>query len=274
MARLAGIQAEEGSRRETGEDSEDQREATIPVDATVLGAREGSTDEILTQLLMAYVGADVSRDRRLLESATRMWNGERVAVFGERGSSPEDLVGILVRQPSFFGRRIENLGELLLGSKPPQADVMQWSLKLALDPGQFHKARNAWVLRAMASDDMGKPRRKSDLQIVNGIYVDGLGRMPRGQESADALKLMAEVGDRELALGLVVAGILGRGRPRPEPPQEAAAVTLVRAAFRGTLARSPRKEEAAAAGRLLADVSGDTVVLRRLLLGSSEYLWY
>ena len=229
--------------------------------------------DTVARVLHALLGLDAKSDRSLVRAATRMWSGERVAVFGERGENAEDLIEIVTRQPSFLRRRLEILGHLLFGANPERKEVNRYAFTLAAAPAQFSSVREAWAEKALTVGAPGAYRPKTDIQLVNGLYVDALKRRPTSKERAEALQLLTDVGDRDIAQAILAAGIVARGKP-PVKPDPGSAEAHVRTVFRWIFARSPRADELTAGERLTMDAGAPASSLIRSLLASGEYRWF
>ena len=202
------------------------------------------------------------KDARLTADALAMWSGKRVAVFGDRGSGPEDLIRIVMRQPRFYQRALRRAVQRILGRDPGLDAINSRVFDLVADPAAYARNLEAWMREALAAD--AGTRSPSDIQLVNALYVDALGRVPTVEERVEALRILTGLGDRDLARA-ILASLLTREAP-PSAPVGAQAALWIGATYRRVLARLPTPAELEAASAILA--SGDDgarSVLRTLL---------
>lgn len=223
------------------------------------------------RVLRAALDVDPGRDPRLWEDAASMWQGRRVAVFGDRGRSPRDLLKILAAQPAFYRTRLVLLSRMLRGRPPTSREVTRWSLRLAADPDRFHVLLARWG----GQEDTKEPGSRSmdALQLVRALYVDALDRPPSLVELLRGVAAQQALGDPVVGQGVLAACVGRLARDAAwVPPAERAAVA--QEAFRKTYGRDPGQEELERATELLDAAEGGRGALYRALLADPGYRSY
>lgn len=237
-----------------------------------LRARAPDPRELARRALQALLGPAAAADASLVENAGRMAAGERVAIFGERGASREEMVEICLRQPGFYRRQVEVEGRRCLGRSLTRDEASKATFRLAAAPGALREMQKEWLLSEESVKALETPRRKDDDRYLAGLLLDGFGRVPAPEEVARLRAFVAALDGSEPLRG-VVAGLVGRSPSLAAPPKAADAAAFVEDSFRRILARAPAPAELDAFTRALAAGSLPRHVVAALL-ASPEYDLY
>ena len=131
-------------------------------------------------LLRMYLPAPQCDDADLRTAAEHMLRGERVALFGERGASAEDLLNILARQPGFFRRLVEGEARRCLGAALDADGTRRAIFRVAQDPRALAALQLEWLSPEQRSK--AAARNMAPDQLVAAAIVHGLARLPRPGE--------------------------------------------------------------------------------------------
>lgn len=165
-------------------------------------------------LLRMYLPAPQCDDADLRIAAARMLGGERVALFGDRGASSSDLLGILARQPGFFRRLVESEARRCLGSSLDADSTRKAIFRVAADPSALAALRREWISSPLRKNSA--VRVMSAEQAAASTIVYGLERLPATGEAA---KLASEL---HAIAGEGSATLLALLLPLHVPPDETA----------------------------------------------------
>lgn len=234
-----------------------------------------SADAFARRTLLVFIGEQALQDEDLLRNAVRMVGGERVPVFGERGSSREDFLEIISQQAAFFRWQIRYEAIRYLGPdfKLTPRELTRGAMRLAMSPANFKTLRRGWLLGADYKKLMEAPRTKDTGQFVRGLVVDAFNRQPQPTEEGRMRRIAADLsqpaGMRSLLAALVArSSDLYLDAPASKKPEH-----WVADQFRRLLGRGPTTTEAAAFTATAARPGGHRAVVAALLQ-SPEYLVY
>lgn len=238
------------------------------LDSDALRVASSDDPTYVRTVIGEVLGPTAARDAGFVEKSVKMVQGQRVALFGERGESREEFVDIVLRQPTFYKRLAHREALRFLGKELTRRELARASIRLAASPESFQQLRQRWLV---PSEDapLRAPRPLSEGQFLRSVYVDALGRLP-GPDEMQRL--------HEVARGLpgpgsrtAIAGLLCRSPrlqvPAVDDPQKAA---WVADRFRLMLGRHPTGAEFTAC--TAADVSPRDVL--RYLFSRPEYQSY
>ncbi|MEE2711958.1 MAG: FHA domain-containing protein [Planctomycetota bacterium] len=234
-----------------------------------------SAEAFARRTLLVFIGEQALLDEDLLRNAIRMVGGERVPVFGERGTSREDFIEIISQQAAFFRWQIRYESARYLGHdfKLTARQLTRGAMRLAMSPENFKTMRRGWLLGADYKSQMEAPRTKDSGQLVRGLIVDAFNRQPTAVEEGRLRRIAADLsvpnGMRSLLAALVArASDLYLDAPASKKPAQ-----WVADQFRRLLGRGPTPAEAKTFAEVAASPGGHRAVLAALLQ-SPEYLVY
>ncbi len=111
--------------------------------ALAKGVRPSPTSD---QVLDAFLGP-AAVDQVVREAARKIYARERAPLFGQRPKNADELLQILVKQPSFFRYQLGQEHRRLTGRDLPAADLSRLILGLASKPEHWVEIRAEWLTR-------------------------------------------------------------------------------------------------------------------------------
>ncbi len=231
-------------------------------------------DTFASVVLEQLLGINVQRDRALLAAGRRMYDGERVTLFGEEGDSQSDLVAIVMRQPGFLPRLVARQHARIVGREAGKADVIAGAARLAARPADFPALVRDWVLSPAYAARLATLRPKTDAQFIRGLFVDLTGSRPTREEVQrlrGALSVMADAAPLRAVIARALIedrafALPQRGRVEPE--------AFVEQTFRRYLGRDPLPEERADFVLVFRQEGCEPATLVQAVVTHWEYQYY
>ena len=222
--------------------------------------------EFAERVLLVFIGPGAADDAARLNNATQMVDSERVALFGERGSSREDFLQIVSRQPAFFRTQLRHESKLIRGHDLERRELTRAAMQLAADPHQFHQIREQWFKESRKDEGVSRNMRPGT--FARSLLVDAFDQLPSG-DTGTLRSLLHHLSSPEAAWeALPVLFSLTSDfhvPPRDGQPDDA----WIANQFRRILSRSPKPTELKAASMTLTQFGDRRLILD--LLSSPEY---
>ncbi len=240
------------------------------VGSQFFNARNPGPDTFVSVLWEQLLGRVVQDDPRLLARGKRMYDGERLTLFGRAGQSQADLVRLTVEQPEFASFYLQRTHRRLAGATRGPRQAKPEGERFAEDPRQFKDILVGW-LNAPAYRESTKPRLKTDEMFLRGLFVDVLGRLPDYDEVRNLRNAIQAFADPTPIRNVLTRLILGS----PERSWDGGAdAEWVRSTFDHLLGRSPEAEELEGFLSAVTQRNEPRRLVVQALVTSREYQYY
>jgi len=200
-------------------------------------------DTFVSVVFEQLLGLRVQDSPALLQAGKQMYDGQPATLFGQRGSSQADVVGIVARQPGFAETFVQRQYRRLVGAAPAREDGKRWAAALREQPDAFPALAAEWLASPAYAERLKTLRPKTDTQFIRGLYVDLTGERPAPdqlQRLRGALGVLADTGPLR---AVIARSLLDQQAERLPCRGEVEGDAFVTATFERYLGRAPSTEE-------------------------------
>ena len=246
-------------------------------------ARNPGNDTFCTVVLEQFLGIEVQKNVRLLETAKKAYDGKPQRLFDAAVRSQSDVVQATLDQKSYTDLFLRRMERRTLRADLPRAEHEGAVAILQSQPHQFRGILREWLLSDRYAGDARPPRAKSDLQFIRSLFVDLVGRPPAYEEFRNMRNALQALADPTPLRG-VLAKVLLDSSAAIAPPQPAPGATerytgdrwrpQVTELFRRLLGRDPSTNEMAVFVETLQEPGATWRTAAMGILSSPQYQYY
>jgi hypothetical protein len=240
------------------------------------GARNPGNDTFVTVVLEQCLGLVVQekRNRRVLESGKKMYDGYRAKIFKQQGDSQADFVRIVFDQEVVARHFLARMWEQLHGRAIERDRLERDAARLTQDGRAFRAILTEWLTGPDYVDGSDRARTKASIAYVRALFLDLLGRTPSYEELRNVRNAFLSLAD-PTPIRLVMGRILLQSNQARLPASSMDPERFVREQFVRLLARPATPGELDAfVGALKRDESVTPEVVLWTLVSSAEYQTY
>lgn len=237
-------------------------------------ARNPGNDTFVSVILEQLLEITVQDDVRLLEAGKKMYDGNKIRVFGELGDNQSDLVRIVLDRPDFTRVLLQRHYRRLVGAEPHAADLDRWAALLAEDGRTYSMIVLEWVASDAYAAAIAGRRPKTDFMWIRSLFVDLLERKPTFAEFRNFRNAMQALSDSSALRSVLAKVILDSGRVALPTRQQVDPTAFIDEQFRRLLGRAPSADEMKLFLDELGGPIGDPGILIHAIVSSVEYQRY
>lgn len=185
-------------------------------------ARNPGNDTYCTVVLEQFLGIEVQKNVKLLETAKAAYDGKLQRLFDRPVRTQSDVVAATLDQPAYVDLFLRRMARRYLGQEVPAPEHAAAAALLAADPRQFRNVLREWLLSPRYTGPDRGPRAKSDHQFIRSLFVDLLGRPPSYEEFRNMRNALQALADPTPLRGVLAKVLLDSSAALP--PSDPAAL--------------------------------------------------
>lgn len=237
-------------------------------------ARNPGNDTFVSVVLEQLLGLVVQDDVRTLEAGKKMYDGHEVALFGVKGKSQSDLVGIVLAHEEFTKLVLSRHYARVFPAPPPKGAIDAWAARLRDEPRAYEEIVIEWLTSDAYRQAIATLRPKSDAMWIRSLYVDLFERKPTFQEFRNFRNALQALADSAPLRSVLAKVMLDSGQVAVPPEAGLDVRTYVEEQFRRFLGRAPNPQELAAFEAALKEPACSPATLVHAIVSSAEYQHY
>jgi hypothetical protein len=245
-------------------------------------ARNPGNDTFCTVVLEQFLGVEVQRNVKLLETAKLAYDGKPQRIFDLQVRNQSDIVQAALAQKAYADLFVRRMERRFLGADLPRAEHDATAAILHSQPGQFRTVLREWLLSDRYAGSARTPRRKNDFQFIRSLFVDLLGRPPSYEEFRNMRNALQALADPTPLRGVLAKVLLDSSAAVPPPAPTAGAERYpgdrfrpqVTDLFRRFLGRDPSSAEMDAFVQVLGEPGATWRTAAMGILSSLQYQTY
>jgi hypothetical protein len=239
-------------------------------------ARNPGNDTFVTVVLEQCLGMVVQerRNKHILETGKKMYDGYRVRLFRETGDSQADLVRIVFRQRAFYDHLVARTWRALHGTELAKKRRKAYVDRCVAQPGSFRAIYAEWLAGPEYREGVARPRKKGEIPYVRSLFLDTLDRLPSYQELRNVRNAFLSLAD-PTPIRLVMGRVLLESDQARMPGSALLVKPFVLELFVRLFARQPTDRELTTfVNALKSDPAVTPRVVLYTLISSPEYQSY
>lgn len=244
-------------------------------------ARNPGNDTYCTVVFEQFLGMEVQKNVRLLETAKLAYDGKSQRLFNVQVRNQSDVVQATLEQKASTDLFVRRMERRFLRADLPKAEHDAAVAILHAQPSQFRTVLREWLLSDRYAGAARAPRAKNDLQFIRTLFVDLVGRPPAYEEFRNMRNALQALADPAPLRG-VLARVLLDSSAVVAPPVLAADERYpgdrwrptVTDLFRRLLGRDPSTVEMETFVQVLQEPGATWRTAAMGLLSSPQYGWY
>jgi len=235
-------------------------------------ARNPGNDTFVTVVLEQCLGLVVQerKNKSVLESGKKMYDGYRTKLFRETGDSQADFVRIVFAQPDFRRHLLRRTWKELHGTEI-DAKALEAEVEAARP---LRETLAAWLNGKAYVEGAQAARMKPEIPYVRALFLDTLDRLPSYEELRNVRNAFLSLAD-PTPIRLVMGRVLLESDQARVPPSAIEAERFVGEQFLRLFARPPTERELTTFTHALTDEQSVTPrLVLWTLISSPEYQTY
>jgi hypothetical protein len=239
-------------------------------------ARNPGNDTFVTVVLEQCLGMVVQerKNKRILETGKKMYDGYRVRLFKETGDSQADFVRIVFRQRALYDHLVGRAWKTLHGAELDKKRRKAFVDRCVAKPGSFRELWTEWLTGAEYVEGVTRPRTKGEVPYVRSLFLDTLDRLPSYQELRNVRNAFLSLAD-PTPVRFVMGRVLLESDQARIPGSALLLKQFVLEQFVRLFARQPTDRELTTfVGALKNDPAVTPQVVLYTLISSPEYQTY
>ncbi|MCE9637220.1 MAG: PKD domain-containing protein [Planctomycetes bacterium] len=184
-------------------------------------ARNPGNDTFCTVVFEQFLGIEVQKNVKLLETAKLAYDGKQQRIFDVQVKNQSDVVQATLDQKAYTDVFLRRMEQRFLRGALPKAEHEGTVAVLQSQPREFRNILREWLLSDRYVGADRPPRRKSDFQFIRSLFVDLLGRAPAYEEFRNMRNALQALADPTPLRG-VLAKVLLDSSASIAPPVGAA----------------------------------------------------
>lgn len=255
-------------------------------------ARNPGNDTYCTVVLEQFLGIEVQKAPKVLETAKRAYDGKLERLFNVQVNSQSDVVRATLDQKGYVDLFVRRMARRYLRQELPPAEHDAAVAMLTADPLRFRAVLREWLLSPRYADPDRPPCAKTDHQFIRSLFVDLLGRPPAYEEFRNMRNALQALADPTPLRGVLAKVLLDSSAAvAPTPPDSPAAAPrpgattdrpgrderwtpAVTELFRRLLGRDPSARELDAFSAVLAEDGATWRTAALAIVTSGQYQYY
>ncbi|MHC4547148.1 MAG: hypothetical protein ACYTEZ_00085 [Planctomycetota bacterium] len=239
-------------------------------------ARNPGNDTFVTVVLEQCLGMVVQqrRNKRVLETGKKMYDGYRVKLFKETGDSQADFVRIVFKQRDFHRHLLRRTWKGLLGREIDAKRLEAYVDRCQAKPDALRRIYEEWLTGPEYVAAASEARTKPEIPYVRALFLDLLDRLPSYQELRKVRNAFLSLAD-PTPVRLVMGRVLLESDQARIPASAVDPKRFVFEQFVRLLARQPTEHELT---NFVHALKNDPAVTPRVvlytLISSPEYQSY
>lgn len=249
--------------------------------STEFNARNPGNDTYCTVVFEQFLGIEVQKNVKLLETAKKVYDGKQERIFNAVARNQSDIVQLSLQQKSYYDLFTKRMAIRYLGAELPKAEHEATAAMLAAQPGVFRQVLRDWLLSDRYTSPARPPRAKSDHQFIRSLFVDLIGRPPAYEEFRNMRNALQALADPTPVRGVLAkvlldssAAVAPRESPHPDRYPGDRFRPAVVELFRRLLGRDPSTEETDAFVTVLLEPGATWRTAALAILTSGQYGTY